>query len=110
VVNFTDNHDFFNGNRRSQQPLWVFQSHIGYNFRPGFWLAADGTYYTGGESSLNGTLSHDTLANSRYGLTLSVPLAEGFALKLAWSNWLSGTFGADFETFGVALQYRWFDR
>jgi len=106
---FTENGNFFGGHTRTQQPLWVFQAHLGYNFRPGLWLSADATYYTGGESSLDGRLSHDTLANSRYGVTLSVPIADGFAMKFAWSSWLTSTIGANYNTFGAAIQYRWFD-
>lgn len=107
---FTDNTQFFGANDRSQQPLWSFQAHGGYNFRPGLWLAADATYYTGGESSINGAAKNDTLATSRYGLTLSIPLADSVSVKLAWSTGLTSRGGADFETFGVVLQYRWFDR
>ena len=75
---YTDNTDFLRDNVRSQDPLWALELHAGYNFRPGLWLAADATYYTGGETSLNGAGQRDLLANSRYGLTLSVPLAPGF--------------------------------
>jgi len=107
---FTDNTDFFHGHVRGADPLWVFQGHFGYNFQPGLWLAADFTYYTGGETSINGIASDDTQAVSRYGVTLSIPLGDGFATKLAYSNWLVGHNGGHFDTFGVTLQYRWFDR
>ena len=107
---FTDNTDFFRGHVRSQDPLWAFQAHAGYNFRPGLWLAADGTYYTGGETSIDGVAKHDAQAVARYGLTLSVPLGEGFSTKLAWSSWLIAHKGGNFDNFGVTLQYRWFDQ
>src|SRR5258708_16577774 len=81
---FTDNTEFFNGNVRSQDLIVDFQLHGGYVFQPGLWLAADITYYTGGETSVNGVAKHDPQANSRYGLTLSVPLVQGFSVKLAW--------------------------
>ncbi|MCW2239159.1 transporter [Azospirillum canadense] len=106
---FTDNPNFFRGNRRSQDPLWTFEMHGGYNFRPGLWLAADATYYTGGETSLNGTAKHDLQANSRYGLTLSVPILDGVSAKLAWSKSLITRVGGSFQTVGLTLQYRWFD-
>ena len=51
-----------------------------------------------------------TLASARYGLTLSIPLADSVSLKLAWSTGLITRGGADFDTFGLILQYRWFDR
>jgi Putative MetA-pathway of phenol degradation len=107
---FTDNSDFFRGNLRGQEPIAVVQLHGGYNFRPGLWLAADVTYYTGGETSVNGTSGHDTQAVSRYGLTLSLPVVEGLSVKLAWSTWLTARAGGSFDTYGLALQYRWFDR
>ena len=107
---YTDNTQFFSGNDRSQGPLWSFQVHGGYNFLPGLWLAADATYYTGGETSINGTAKHDPQANSRYGLTLSIPLMDQVSLKLTWSTGLTSRTGADFDTFGLVLQYRWFDR
>jgi hypothetical protein len=107
---FTDNRKFFNGNVRSQDPLFDFQLHGGYSFRPGLWLAADATFYTGGETRMNGVEKHDVQANSRYGLTLSVPLPEGLAVKFAWSTWLTTRNGGNFETVGVTLQYRWFDQ
>jgi hypothetical protein len=107
---YTDNTDFFGGNVRSQDPLWSFQAHGGYNFAPGLWLAADVTYYTGGKTSLNGVGKDDALASSRYGLTFSVPLAEGVSVKLAWSTGLITRGGGNFDTIGLTFQYRWFDQ
>jgi Putative MetA-pathway of phenol degradation len=107
---YADNTDFVGGNVRSQEPLWTFQVHGGYNFRPGLWLAADATYYTGGETSVNGGANDDALASSRYGLTLSLPLVEGVSVKLAWSTGLITRGGGNFDTVGLTLQFRWFDR
>ena len=107
---YTVNHDFFHGNVLSQNPIPELQVHTGYNFRPGQWLAADANYYGGGKTSLNGTPTSVTFANSRYGLTFAQPFGQGFAAKLAWSKWLGGTFRNKYNTFELALQYRWFDR
>ncbi len=106
---YTDNNNFFGGHVRSQNPLWNFELDVGYTFRPGLWLAASATWYTGGETGVDGVGNRDALANSRYGVTLSVPVYKGFAAKLAWSSWLTGRFGGNYDTFSVALQYRWFD-
>jgi hypothetical protein len=107
---YTENTEFFGGNDRSQAPLWNFQAHGGYYFGPGLWLAADATYYTGGSTGLNGVDKDDAIAVMRYGLTLSVPLADSVSLKFAWSTGLIRHGGGDFDTFGLTLQYRWFDR
>jgi hypothetical protein len=107
---FTDNHNFFNGHVRGQDPLWSFQLHGGYYFERGFWLAADATHYTGGQTSIDGVANHDSQSVSRYGLTLAVPLGEGFSAKLSWASWLKAHNSGSFDTVGLTLQYRWFDR
>lgn len=106
---FTDNDDFFGGQRREQDPLWSFQLHAGYSFRPGLWLAADATYFTGGRSTVDGVRKRDMQSNSRYGLTLAYPLSASVSLKLAWATGLTTRIGGDFDTYAAYLQYRWID-
>lgn len=107
---FTENNDFFGGRRRSQAPLPTLQLHGGYGWRPGLWVAADVTYYTGGRTSVNGVEGQDLQRTVRYGLTLSVPLAAQWSAKFGWSRGLTAIAGGNFQTFSVALQYRWFNR
>jgi hypothetical protein len=107
---FADNTDFFGGRRRSQDPLPVLQWHGGYNWRPGLWIAADVTYFTGGQTSVNGVDDQDLQHNIRYGVTLSFPLSSQWSGKLAWSRGLTTSIGGNFQTVTVALQYRWFNR
>src|SRR4029453_14247573 len=66
---FTANDDFFGGQLRQQGPIGAFQVHASYTFWPRFWLAADATYYTGGQSTLDGVAKDDGLGNSRLGIT-----------------------------------------
>lgn len=106
---FTANTDFFGGQRREQKPLWTFQLHAGYTFRPALWLARNATYYTGGQRRVNGVAKQDRQANSRYGLTLSVPLWQHISAKLAWSTGFTTRAGGDFDTFAAAVQYVWID-
>ncbi|MFM0149378.1 transporter [Paraburkholderia sp. RL18-085-BIA-A] len=106
---YTDNDDFFGGRRRSQAPMPTFQGHAGYNWKPGLWLAADVTYFTGGRTSVNGIEDQDLQSSLRYGVTLSIPLAVRWSAKLAWSQGLLTRVGGNFQTFSVALQYRWFN-
>ncbi|WP_408364313.1 transporter [Paraburkholderia sediminicola] len=107
---FTDNDDFFRGHRRSQDPMPTFQWHGGYTWRPGLWLAADVTYFTGGRTHVNGVEDQDYQLSARYGVTLSVPLAAKWSAKLAWSRGLVTRVGGNFQTISVALQYRWFNQ
>ena len=107
---FTDNDDFFGGKRREQNPLALLQLHGGYQFRPGFWLAADANYYRGGATTVDGSENDDLQADSRYGLTLSVRLAPGLSAKLAAATGLTTRIGGEYDTVLLAIQYFWFDR
>ena len=71
-------------------------------------LAVDATFYTGGRTTLDGTVKADLQANTRGGITLALPVAKRRALRLAWSRGFTTRIGADFDTLGAALQLVWF--
>jgi hypothetical protein len=106
---FTTNDDFFGGQVRTQKPIWAFQGHVSYTFRPRLWLAASATYYTGGETSLDGVPRADLQKNSRVSLTGSVPLGRRSSLKLFFARGATTSIGANFTTYSVAYQFLWFD-
>lgn len=106
---FTTNHDFYGGKTRSQDPLFTVQLNGGYTFGPGLWLAAAVGYASGGRTSQNGIDDDNRQSNTRYGLTLSVPLARAWSAKLAVSNGLVTRVGGDYKGISLAVQYRWFD-
>jgi hypothetical protein len=107
---FSDNPDFFGGVHREQDPMPTMQAHVSYTIRPQLWLALDGTYYWGGETTANGTPADDRKENSRVGLTLSVPVAKGQSIKLNVSKGATARLGSNFTTVGLAWQYTWFDK
>ena len=102
---FEDNDEFFGGQHREQDPLASIQAHVGYTFRPRLWVTFNATYYDGGESKINGIARDDRQANSRYGLTLSVPLGRSQSLKLYWSDGATTRIGSEFTNYGIAWQY-----
>jgi hypothetical protein len=104
---YTVNFDFYGGNRFSQDPVYAFQGHVIYNFRPGLWAAVDGTWYGGGRSCVNGDPSGDLKGSTRVGLTLALPVTVHNAVKLYGSTGLSTRTGDKFDAIGVAWQYRW---
>jgi len=106
---FTDNDDFQQGHRRSQDPLAVYQLHAGYSFRPGLWIAADYGMYVGGRTALDGAPNDDAQRNARAGVALSLPLARSWSTKLAYSKGTSVRVGGDYGIASIAIQYRWFD-
>jgi len=107
VTLFTANTDFFNGNRRSQDPLYSIQSHAIYNFRSGIWGSVDATYFAGGRSALNDTLQNDLQQNWRLGGTLAFPVNARNSVKLYVSSGVSARTGNNYDLIGVAWQYRW---
>lgn len=67
----------------------------------------DGTYYTGGRSSIDGVESDDVLSNARAGLTVAIPLTRHNSVKIYASSGVAARTGSDFDAVGLAWQYRW---
>ena len=105
---FTANDDYFGGHRRTQAAIPDLQGHVGYTFRPGLWLSLDGTWYSGGQTTVDGVALANRQSNTRIGATLAVPLGRLQGVKLAWSKGASVRFGQDFTTYGLTYQFRWF--
>ena len=103
---FTNNKSFFPGNSvRKQNPLGSFQIDLSYNFNPAMWAAVDLTYYTGGQSSVNGKYDNDNQNNLRVGATFNLPISGRHAIKFAYSTGAIVRFGADFSTISAAWQF-----
>jgi hypothetical protein len=104
---YTTNDDYVGGKRREQDPIVSAQLHLIFEFAGGSWLALNGTYYTGGRTTVNGGEQNNELGNSRLGATFALPLDRHHSIKLHASDGVSVRAGDDFTTFGVAWQYRW---
>ena len=104
---YTANHDFFGGKTREQDPLYSVQGHVIYSLRSGIWLAVDGTYYTGGRTTIDGVEGNDLQSNTRVGLTVALPVTRRHSIKLYASTGASTRTGSDFDVVGIAWQYRW---
>jgi len=108
-VFFTRNPSFYPGGAiREQDPLAVIQFHASYTFRPGLWLAADATWYGGGDVHVNDGPGTGRQDNTRVGGTLSVPISRWHSVKFAYSRGVSVRFGQNFDTYSAAWQFRWF--
>ena len=107
VTFFTENADFFNGSTFAQAPIYLVQGHIIYNFKSGVWVSLDGTYFTGGRTTLNGVRGDNEQANTRAGLTVALPVDRHNSIKFNASTGISTRTGSEFSAFGVAWQYRW---
>ena len=51
---FTDNNDFWNGQRLEQKPIYAVQGHVVRTFKPGLWASLSAGYGWGGEAIING--------------------------------------------------------
>lgn len=105
---FTDNDEFFNGNRLEQDPLYSIDAHLIYTFRPGLWLAASGGYAGGGETAVNGVSSDNRQNYLAWGLGLGIPINRALGVKLAYIGIRTqAPTGFDADTFTCALSVAW---
>lgn len=103
---FTNNDDFFGGHTREQAPIYSVQSHLIYHFPYNIWAAVDGTFFTGGRTTLDGIKNNSELENTRAGVTLALPVNRYNSIKLNYSTGTSTRFGTSFDTAGIFWQYR----
>ena len=106
VTFYTTNHDFFGGQTLERDPLYAVQAHAIYHTRFGVWAALNTTYYTGGASTIDGQRS-ERQENLRVGATVSIPVNRRISVKLYASTGAVARVGGDFDTVGMAWQYRW---
>jgi len=102
---FTKNDSFYPGTSvRTQDPMGSFQGHISYNIQPLMWVALDLTFYTGGQSSVDGVEMDDRQSNSRIGATMVLPVGKRHSVKFAYSTGAIIRSGADFNSISAGWQ------
>ncbi len=75
--------------------------------KPRLWMSADINYWRGGRTSVNGVEGSQTLqANSRFGVTGSVPLTRRQSFKISYSDGVIVRIGGNFQVLSVGYQYR----
>lgn len=107
VTLYTDNDDFFGGQKREQDPIYAVQGHLIYRMREFLWGALDATWYGGGRTTIDGEKNDDRQSNARLGVTLALSVTRHHSIKLYGSKAVATRIGGDFDLFGLALQYRW---
>ena len=103
---YTDNDEFLGHQTRSQDPIYSVQGHLIYSFGFGIWGALNGTYYTGGSTTVDGTKNRDFQENTRFGATLALPVSRNHSVKLYGSTGVLTRTGTNFDIVGIAWQYR----
>ena len=108
IAFYSDNDDFWNGNKREQDPLLIMYGSLTYAFDPGHWLAASVGYDIGGESTINGVESNDRRRNSGWALTYAYPLNRSSGLQFSYlSTQTLESLGNDTETLAVGYAVSW---
>ena len=115
---FTTNPEFFSHNAASpgvntlsQNPMGSSEVHVSYDFKPRLWTSFDWNYWYGGRRSVNGMVSPSSLqANSRIGVTASIPISTHQSLKFSYSYGDIVRVGGNYHNVSFAWQYSWIGR
>jgi len=104
---FSDNDDFDNGKTRQQEAIYSVQGHVIYAFPRNVWAAIGITYFAGGRTTISGISNDDLQQNWRSGITLALPINRHHSIKIFGNSGISTRTGTDYDSLGVAWQYRW---
>lgn len=107
AIFYTDNDEFDNGKTRQQDPIYSMQGHVIYSFPKNIWAAVSATYYTGGRTTIDGLTRNDLQQNWRTGFTVALPINRSHSLKIFGNSGVSTRTGTDYDSLGIAWQYRW---
>ena len=108
VALYTDNNDFFNGQRLEQDPLYTIHSHLIYTFRPGLWAGISGGYDYGGQSTVDGDKKDDRKQNLIWALSFGFPINRHLGVKLAYIGTRTReSTGLDSDSFSMGLSWFW---
>jgi hypothetical protein len=107
AVFYTDNDEFDNGKTRQQDAIYSAQGHVIYSFPKNIWAAFSATYFAGGRTTIDGVTKNDLQQNWRTGFTVALPINRNHSLKIFGNRGVSTRTGTDYDSLGIAWQYRW---
>lgn len=107
IAFYTENNSFNSDQTRQQAPIYSTQGHVTYTFSNNIWTAISATYYSGGRTRIDGARKDDLQQNWRVGFTLALPINLYHSIKLYGSRGVAARTGTNFDTLGIAWQYRW---
>ena len=83
---YTDNNEFWNGNKREQDPLFALQTHIIRSFRHGIWASISAGAVRAGQSTINGEKKDDQKEDFLYALSAGLPVSRTSSIKIAYAR------------------------
>jgi hypothetical protein len=106
---YTKNTNYFKSYLQQENTLFSFQAHVDYTFKHGKYLALNGGYADGGETSLNGMEQHDEEQNWRLGVTFSSPIINSHqSIKAMVNTGIATKAGQNYTALTVVYQYSWY--
>ncbi len=107
VFLYTENDEFFNGNKVQKDPLYALQAHIIHSFRPGLWISLSAAYGWEGESEVNDVPAEDPQDKILSALSFGFPVGTAQGVKLAYiRERTQEEVGADTDSLGVVWSVR----
>jgi len=103
---YTSNTNFMGGNSLSQNPIYSTQTHAIYYFQNTAWISVDATYFTGGQSFINGNAINVSQENWRFGTTMSYPVNKQNSIRLSASTGAYSRTNNSYDLYGISWQYR----
>ncbi|WP_173955799.1 transporter [Polynucleobacter tropicus] len=104
---YTSNNNFMGNNTLSQNPIYSGETHVIYYFPNAAWISADATYFTGGQTYVNGLPASGSQENWRFGSTLSYPIDKSNSIRLSGSKGVYSRTDTSYNAVGISWQYRW---
>lgn len=104
---YTNNNEYDIDKTRQQDPIYSLQGHVVYSFPKHIWAAFSATYYSGGRTTIDGVTNNDLQQNWRTGFTVALPIDRHHSIKLFGNSGVSTRTGTDYDSIGIAWQYRW---
>lgn len=103
---YTSNTNFMGGNSLSQNPVYSTQTHAIYYFQNTAWISVDATYFTGGQTYVNGNPISGSQENWRFGTTMSYPVNRHNSIRLSASTGAYSRTNNSYDLYGISWQYR----
>jgi hypothetical protein len=105
---FTKNDEFYNGNTREQDPLYIIYGHLIYTFKPGQWTSVSVGYDYGGENSISGVDKDDRQQNIGWKLSYAHPINRSLGIKFSYlGTRTEESTGFDSDTLAGILTFMW---
>jgi Putative MetA-pathway of phenol degradation len=106
---FTKNSEYFQKTYLDEKVLFSFQAHVDYTFKHGKYLALNGGFADGGETSINGMDQNNAQQNWRIGCTFSTPIFNTHqSIKVMINTGIATRAGQNYTALTLVYQYSWF--